>query len=111
MAIFTQLRPNCYECLELIYAKKDNYEFTLSSNFALRSDTRGLEVRVLLQEGDLIHPLADHDGPVGGIEAEKDHGQHEAGRLLHVGRVLVALGALGLKSGEAEDISVHFRHF
>lgn len=45
----------------------------------------------------MVHPLVGHDGPIGGVEAEEDHGQEDARSFLHVGRVLMTLGTLGLK--------------
>ena len=53
----------------------------------------------------MVHPLVGHDGPISGVEAEKDHGQEDARSFLHVGRVLMALGALRLLEGvEADDV-------
>ena len=61
-----------------------------------------------IEEGGLSHPLVGHDRPIGSVEAKEDHGQEDPRSFLHVGRVLMALGALRLLEGvdglEADDV-------
>ena len=61
----------------------------------------------IFKEGGLVHPLVGHDGPIGGIKSEKDHGQEDSRGSFHVRRVLMTLCAFGLQDVAIAIASAH----